>query len=77
MTFPTPPAVAARAVESSISDHSLSPIDYDPSAASDDVRAWFTLQKYQRELAARMAREIYEQAERDYHHHNRNPDGQS
>ncbi len=51
--------------------------DYNPNAATDETRAWFARQKFEREQERAKARALYEQAERDYHHHNRTLDGQA
>ena len=63
-----------------ISDRSLAPLDFDLTKAERDLAAHMQAQLRFRlvaENARNHARELYLQAERDYHHHNRTLDGQS
>ena len=63
-----------------ISDHSLPPIEYVIDDNERELIAFMQAQLRFRvvaENARNHAREMYLQAERDYHHHNRTLDGQA
>lgn len=63
-----------------IADHSLAPLDFDLTPAERELAAHMQAQLRFRlvaENARNHARELYQQAERDFHQHNRNLDGQS
>ena len=63
-----------------ISDHSLPPFEYAMTKAERDLAAHMQAQLRFRlvaENARNHARELYQQAERDYFNHNRTLDGQA
>ena len=63
-----------------ISDHSLAPMDFDLTPAERALAAHMQAQlrfRLNAKNARNHARELYQQAERDYYHHNRTLDGQA
>ena len=48
--------------------------NYNPNCATNETRAWFAKQKFEREQAERdRLRRMREEADRDWHRHSRKP----